>query len=132
MSNYQFPTKGGLRFKHGPWTIGLWMQEDFGIGEMFVLGHQDGGGDWIVTARLDGPHFGWQARINQFGGMGNYYYAMLPTIRAKLKEHYDLTPHVPPLSNSTPYSREAFNFVASEFFKLVLDPLDDHPTIVPK
>lgn len=133
MSNYQFPTKGGLRFKHGPWNIGLWMQADFGIGSVFVLGHQDGdGAECVISAIIDGPHYDWQARINQFNGMGNYYYAMLPTIRARLKQHYDLTPDIPPLSNSTPYSLDAFNFVASEFFKLIKSPIDDHPTIEPK
>lgn len=132
MSVYNFPTHGGIRFQHGPWTIVIYQQADFnGLGDMTVLGHETAGGI-VVTAILDGPYPNFQQRIDQFGGMGNWTFALRPSINAALKKHYDLTPDIPPLSNATAYSVQDANYVFSQFWKAVIDTADQVPVFTPR
>lgn len=131
MSNYAFPTKGALRFQYGPWSIGLWLNEDIGIGSPFILGYDDVGTGWLAVAIIDGPYDAgtWQQIITAAGGMGNYAVSKMPQIKALLKEHFDTNPPLPVETNATPFTVQDFNNVWAEYFTIQPVSGATYPTI---
>lgn len=136
MSSYSFPTGGGgLRLKYGFWDIGLWMQDDFGAGPMFVLGYDDPGAGWtMVGPPIDGPYDQalWEQIMRNSGGMGNYAFAKLPIIQAALHKFFDTKPVLPVETNATPFTVSDFNDVWAEYFDMVAPIGQTYPMIVRK
>lgn len=118
-----------LKFKHGPWTIAIFVADTGGIGQVLVIGHGDDTDGFTGDIIIDGPtDIG--ANVAAAGGMGNYIYSKLPAINAALEEHYDLHPIFSPTTNATPYTMELLNVTLWEYFKSVTSPDGDYPQIV--
>lgn len=133
MSNWIMPTLTGSRAQYGPWEIGVWLNQDFGIGQAFVLGYNDPGAGWTVVQLIDGPYDAvtWQSVITNAGGMGAYVVSKFPVIRVALERYFNTAP---PLNfdNSTPFSVDAFNGVLYKYIGIVPAAGQTAPTVIQK
>lgn len=134
MANWIMPPLTGTRAQYGPWEIGLWLNQDFGIGMAYVLGYNAPGAGWTVVQIIDGPYdYGtWQGVINAAGGMGNYVTGKFPVIRAALARYFDTNPNFGPLDNTTPFSPDAFNAVHFKYIGIVPQAGQTAPTVAQK
>ncbi len=133
MATQPFPATGGIRFKHGPWIIGIFMDASSSIGDQPVMGHEAPNGEFEITATLHGIEEAgwWDATYAANGGQGAYWMNFIvPVANAKLPLIYSLQPPLPDETNATPYTLEDTNIMIFEWIKPKLDPTGQFPVLV--
>lgn len=117
------PSPGnGFIWTRGPYTLGLWVDNDQGgFGMPLVLGHKDGP-TWVVDGSIrQEDEGGWRNLITAqaHGQIGTFYIAnLLPLINADIELLYPLNPHSNvPVQQTDAWTKDIFNALIAQFTK---------------